>query len=267
MRGPAAFCGIVGLKPSHAMIPVYPPSPMGDLEHIGLFARSVADLRPALDALGGRDRNDPASWPFRTPLDRPVADPQSLNFAASVDLNYGDPAAALRDRFAEVVSKLRHAGFRIDDIEVPISPDFETCYELFVPDAAATLALAPPQRHELVDPEIRALAGRSDQMTVREYAAVEAVRDDTRRSFARLFEQVDCLLTLTQETLPNRLDETPGIMKLTRCFNVTGQPAISIPCGASRSGLSIGLQLVCDVGADSLLLGITEAVAGVLDEI
>ncbi len=102
-------------------------------------------------------------------------------------------------------------------------------------------------------------------MSVEKYTQVELLRDDTRRGFAHLFEEIDCLLTPTQEILPNRLDEPPGLMRMTRCFNVTGQPAISIPAGKSETGLPIGLQLVCDLGRDALLLAIAERVSGLLD--
>ena len=63
----------------------------------------------------------------------------------------------------------------------------------------------------------------------------------------------------------NAGSEPPGLMRLTRCFNVTGQPAISIPAGVSQTGLPIGLQLVCDSGRDALLLTIAERIAGLLD--
>ena len=84
VRGPAAFCGIFGLKPSHARIPVYPPSPMGELEHNGIFARSVNDIGTALRAVEGFDPSDPASWPFVAALDDPRPRLEDLRFAISL---------------------------------------------------------------------------------------------------------------------------------------------------------------------------------------
>ncbi len=266
VRGPAAFCGIVGLKPSHALIPVYPPSPMGDLEHIGIFARAVGDVRIALDQVGGHHADDPASWPFQVPVSSGLQDFDSLRFGYSVDLNYAEPTAELRRHFAATIKGLHKSGLHLQALDIPFSPDFEACYDLFVPDAALTLDLAPPDRRELVDPDIIALAQRADQMSVREYAQLELLRAQTQRIFARLFDDIDCLLTLTQQTVANRLDAAPGIMKLTRCFNLTGQPAISIPCGVAESGLPIGLQLVCDRGEDGRLLMIADQVAARLDD-
>ncbi|MCP4335958.1 MAG: hypothetical protein GY785_25215 [Gammaproteobacteria bacterium] len=201
VRGPAGFCGIAGLKPSYAMIPVYPPSPMGDLEHIGILARSVADVR------------------------------------------------------------LAGSGLDLHAIEIPFRADFEQCYDLFVADTALTLELVPQDRRHLVDEQIVELAQQAYRMNVSDYAQAELVRAETQRVFAKLFDGVDCLLTLTQETVANRLDESPRIMKQTRCFNMTGQPAISIPGAVSSGGLPIGLQLVCDRGRDDLLLTIAERVA------
>lgn len=261
VRGPAAFCGIVGFKPSHAMIPVFPPSPMGELEHIGIFARAVGDVRIALDRVGGRHPDDPSSWPFRVPVEAGFGELSALRFGSSADLNYGEPSTAIRAHFAGVIAALCQSGLRIEALDIPFSADFECCYDLFVPDAALTVQLAPVERRDLVDAEIVALADRAERMNVREYAEIELLRDETRRIFARLFEDIDCLLTLSHHGVAHRLDEEPGIMKQTRCFNVTGQPAISVPCGVSAEGLPIGLQLVCGNGNDGLLLALAEDVA------
>jgi Asp-tRNA(Asn)/Glu-tRNA(Gln) amidotransferase A subunit family amidase len=264
VRGPAAFCGIVGFKPSHALIPVYPPSPMGDLEHIGIFARTVDDVRTTLDQVGGSHPDDPASWPFRVPLPAPDAAVDTLRFGCSVDLNYADPEPELRAHFAALIERLRQSGLNIEARDIPFSAEFEKCYDLFIPDAALSLELAPPERRHLVDPEIVRLARRGEQMNVLEYAQLELLRGQLQRAFAREFCEIDCLLTLAQQTTANRLDQQPGIMKLTRCFNLTGQPAISIRCGTSAAGMPIGLQLVCARGADGLLLALAARIAAAL---
>jgi aspartyl-tRNA(Asn)/glutamyl-tRNA(Gln) amidotransferase subunit A len=261
VRGPAGFCGVVGFKPSHAMIPVYPPSPMGDLEHIGIFARSVSDVRVALDQVGGSHADDPASWPFRTPLPAQAPDFDRLRFGYSVDLNYGDPQPELRQNFGTLVDRLARSGLELQALDIPFRADFEQCYELFTPAAALMIELAPRDRRHLVDEHIRLLAQHAERMSALDLAHAGIARQHTQRVFAQVFSEIDCLLTLTQETVANRLDESPPIMKLTRCFNMTGQPAISIPCGVTDSGLPIGLQLVCDLGRDDLLLAIAERVA------
>ncbi len=264
VRGPAAFCGIVGFKPSHALIPVYPPSPMGDIEHIGIFARSVDDVRTALDQVGGSHPDDPASWPFRVPLPVPDVALDALRFGCSVDLNYADPQPELRAHFNALIERLRQSGLNIEARAIAFRAEFEKCYDLFLPDAALTLELAPPGQRHLVDPEIVKLAQQGEQMNAVDYARVELLRGELQRVFAREFVEIDCLLTLTQQTTANRLDQEPGIMKLTRWFNLTGQPAISIPCGSSPAGMPIGLQLVCERGADGLLLRIAARIAAAL---
>jgi Asp-tRNA(Asn)/Glu-tRNA(Gln) amidotransferase A subunit family amidase len=261
VRGPAGFCGVIGFKPSYAMIPVYPPSPMGDLEHIGIFARSVTDVRLVLDRVGGSHPDDPASWPFHTPLPATELDFEKLRFAYSADLNYGDPQPELRRHFSTLIERLVHSGLDLQAIDIPFRDDFEQCYDLFVPDAALTLELAPRDRRHMVDAQIVELARQASRMTALDQARAEQARAETQRMFARLFDSVDCLLTLTQETVANRLDETPRIMRQTRSFNMTGQPAISIPGAVSSEGLPIGLQLVCDRGRDDLLLSIAERIA------
>lgn len=266
VRGPASFCGIVGLKPSHAMIPVFPPGPMGDLEHIGILARSVMDVRSALDLVGGCHPDDPASWPFRVPLPADQADFPSLRFGYSVDLNYADPHPELRRRFAAIIEQLLGAGLHLQALDIPFNADFDKCYDLFVPGAALSIELAPASARHRIDPEILALAQHAHSMSVLEYAKLEQLRAQTQRMFAEVFGGTDCLLSLTQETTANRLEQQPGIMKLTRCFNMTGQPAVSIPCGLDSSALPIGLQLICDKGRDDLLLMIAERISALLNQ-
>ena len=266
VRGPASFCGIVGLKPGHAMIPVFPPSPMGDLEHIGILARSVKDVRSALDLVGGSHPDDPASWPFRVPLPADQPDFSSLRIGYSVDLNYADPQPELRRHFSAIIEQMAKSGLKLLALDIPFNSDFDKCYDLFVPDAALSIELAPASARHRIDPEILALAQQAHSMSVLEYAKLEQLRAQTQRVFAEVFGGIDCLLSLTQETTANRLDQQPGIMKLTRCFNMTGQPAISIPCGLDRSGLPIGLQLICDKGRDDLLLMIAERIATLLNQ-
>ena len=156
---------------------------------------------------------------------------------------------------------MSRAGLNIQALDIPASAPIARCYDLFAADAALALELAPADKRHLVDPEILAMAQRALSMSALDYAQLELARAQTQRVFAGVFSEVDCLLTLTQETVANRLDQRPGVMNLTRCFNLTGQPAISIPCGVSDTGLPIGLQLVCDRGRDDLLLAIAERLA------
>ncbi len=167
----------------------------------------------------------------------------------------------MRAHFAALIERLSQTGLNIEARDIPFRAEFEKCYDLFIPDAALTLELAPPERRHLVDPEILKLARQGEHMNVLEYARLELLRGQLQRVFAREFAEIDCLLTLAQQTTANRLDREPGIMKLTRCFNLTGQPAISIPCGTSPAGMPIGLQLVCERGADGLLLAIAARIA------
>jgi aspartyl-tRNA(Asn)/glutamyl-tRNA(Gln) amidotransferase subunit A len=264
VRGPASFCGIFGLKPGYAFIPVYPASPMGDIEHIGIFARSVSDIRVALDQVGGFHPDDPDSWPYRVPLPAASLDTKRLRIGYSVDLNAGEPEPELCDHFTAVVRRLEQAGLNLLSLEVPFCANFDETDYLFTPDAALSVALVAPERQDLIDPFVLGLAQQSASMSADAYARAELARVDTRRMFSQLFSGIDALLTLTQETTANRLDQEPGMMKLTRCFNMTGQPAISIPAGSSRAGMPIGIQLVCDKGREDLLLSLAAHIAGEL---
>ena len=265
VRGPASFCGIFGLIPSQGFIPVYPPSPMGDIEHIGIFARSVADIRVALEQVGGYHPDDPDSWPYRVPLEKPAVDPSRLRFGYSDDLNYADPEPELRASFARVIAALQDSGLRLQPVDVAFCENFDLTDLLFTPDAALSLQPVEKENYALVDPVVVDLAAQARQLSAWQYAQAQLARDDTRRMFNRLFEEIDCLLTLTQETTANPLDREPRIMRLTRPFDMTGQPAVSIPAAVSAEGLPIGIQLVCARGADALLLALAEKIAALLE--
>lgn len=209
---------------------------------------------------GAYSVDDAESWPYRVPLPDTEFEPGQLRFGYSDNLNCAEPEREVSNHFSSIIKKLENAGLAMRLVEVPYDKSFEDCELLFTPDAELSLRLALDQRRDLADPVVVKLAQQAAKMSAVEYAEAELVRNEVRRVFNRLFEQIDCLLTLTQETTANRLDQTPRRMfvALRYLFNMTGQPAISIPAGLSRAGMPIGLQLVCSKGKEDLLLGIAE---------
>jgi aspartyl-tRNA(Asn)/glutamyl-tRNA(Gln) amidotransferase subunit A len=255
VRGPAAFCGIVGLKASHGCVPVVPSSPMGDTEHIGILTNTVDDSFKLLQVIAGYHPEDPSSWPFRGDfLEASPITLSSVRLGISADLNYAQPDEISSAIFNRMVFDLNNIGYQLSYPEIEIPDNFDDTNGLYDPCAALSIAEVPENRIDLIDPIVVEAAVRSKSTSVTEFQRLSDIRSKLCRSFNEIFKTVDILITLTQESTANRLDETARPMKLTRFFDLTGQPAISIPVGQGKNGLPVGLHLIANCGQEGLLM-------------
>jgi aspartyl-tRNA(Asn)/glutamyl-tRNA(Gln) amidotransferase subunit A len=256
VRGPASYCGITGIKPTHARVPVYPPSPMMDMEHIGVLARNVTDAALMLSAVGGYHHSDPNSWPFpitdlRTDLDNGI---ERLTIGVSPDLGFANPHADVCAVFDDVVARLGSLGAVVRELPIKLDESYDTTTTLYTPMAMASLDLVPQENEAMTDPLVRELSQLSNTLSSKEYFRAQQKRLEVCRLFTEAFETFDLILTPTMEALPNRLDEPSPDMLLNRIFDMTGQPSISVPVGFSTQALPIGVQLVAAKGEDALVL-------------
>ena len=262
IRIPAAYCGIVGYKPSYGLVSeegVTPLSPSFD--HVGLLAASVADCVPVMTAIGDLPApdGDGGPGPLRLGvLGTQLADPRL------------DPEIAAITRAA--LARLAEAGF----VQVP--------RDATLLDEVASL-LEPVLMAEAWDVHGEAMRARPEHFgepTRRLFAAAEHVapatraeglarRDELRPAVDELWAGVDALVgPVVPYAAPERtppIDTPEGEIEgiFTGAYNVTGQPAISIPCGVTAGGLPVGLQLAARVGDDAALLRLAMAVEAALD--
>jgi aspartyl-tRNA(Asn)/glutamyl-tRNA(Gln) amidotransferase subunit A len=263
VRGPAAFCGIVGLKASHGCVPVVPASPMGDTEHIGILSNTVDDAFELFRVIAGYHPEDPSSWPFRGDLLKTsTIDLSTVRLGFSVDLNFAQPDTDSISIFNRVVSDLKNLDYRVSYPEIKIADNFNDTDGLYDPCAALSIAEIPENRIKLIDPIVVEAAARSKTTSVSEFQRLRDIRLKLCQNFNEIFETVDILITLTQESTANRLNETAAPMKLTRFFDLTGQPAISIPAGRGKNGLPVGLQLIANCGQENLLMRVSADIMG-----
>ena len=261
VRGPASFCGVVGIKPSHARVPVYPPSPMMDMEHIGVLARNAADAALMLSVVAGYHHRDPHSWPFpsvdlRKTMEEPV---QGLRIGASVDLGFANPDQDVIDVFDDVLKKLGDLGLAVTQLPIEVEESYDTTTTIYTPMAMASLDQVRLDKEALADPLVRELAEESATLSSRAYFRAQQKRLEMCRRFSEAFERLDLIVTPTMESLPNRLDEPSPDMLLNRVFDMTGQPSVSVPVGFSRGRLPIGVQIVAPMGRDELVLRVAHA--------
>ena len=264
IRIPSGFSGLVGIKPTFGRVSYYPPSPFGTLAHAGPIARTVADCALALDVLSVPEPRDWQALPkvresFSSSLRRGIA---GLRVAFSQDLGYVEVDPEVAAAVAQAVGVFEGLGAVVDQVDPgfadPIS-DFNILWF-----AGAARALGALDRRFGVDPGLIEIAEIGSR-----YSAVEYLRANERRAqlgvhLGIFHATYDLLLT---PTLPIRAFEAgievPPDWPQSRWtswtpfsypFNLTQQPALSVPCGFTSDGLPIGLQIIGARHADALVL-------------
>jgi aspartyl-tRNA(Asn)/glutamyl-tRNA(Gln) amidotransferase subunit A len=267
VRIPSTFCGIPGMKPSFGRVPAFPLSPMGTVAHIGAHARSVEDLALMLTVMTRPDARDWTSLPYdacdyRLGLSNGVRD---LRIAYSPDLGYVNDvnpeiAAAVRKAAASFAA----LGAHVEEIAPGFSNPEEITTKLWFVGALTIVNNMTPEQVTLTDPALRWQADEGRKVSVLELQKLTLRRGELG-SFMRQFHQrYDLLLTpgvsvpafeaKTPEQWELRLDKFLGWTPFSYPFNLTQQPAAVVPCGLTRSGLPISLQIVGPMHADALVL-------------
>jgi aspartyl-tRNA(Asn)/glutamyl-tRNA(Gln) amidotransferase subunit A len=267
-RQPASFCGIVGLKPSSGRIATVPRSLAGDLEHYGTLARTVRDATLLLDALVGEDSRDWYSLPaepgsYLGTIEESIA---GARVAWSANLGYVSCDPEVVEIAESAARRFEELGCSVENAHPAWSDPVDMFDALFFDLWGATLAERLPEWEDLLDPGLVALARRSGRGTALDVARALEERIAFRQEAASFFEEFDLLLTPTMPLLPFPLGiDVPDTVAgqpvrsmqwtaLTYPFNLTGNPAISVPAGWSRSGLPVGLQIAGGFRKDRLVL-------------
>jgi aspartyl-tRNA(Asn)/glutamyl-tRNA(Gln) amidotransferase subunit A len=264
IRIPAAACGLVGLKPAYDELPMAGSIPLSrTLDHGGPITRTVTDAWHMLHAL--RDRN-PIKPLAATPAARLRLGVPRRYFCELLD-------AGAERAFDDALERLREVGAAIEDVEIPHAPLIATVYvHICFGDAAAyhaaTLESVPEKyttnvrtrlemaRYVLAEDYVRALDG---QRTLRrEVDEALTVRDALVLPTLPMVAPTLGAATVTIGTAEHPVRNV--MLRLTQLFNVTGHPAITLPCGTSSSGLPYGLQLAGASGQTDTLLHVARGV-------
>jgi len=274
VRIPASFCGLYGFKPSWGRVPHAGGFPgWAHVSHVGPLARTVRDAALALDVLAGGDDRDRRSLP-REPgayLEACDADVRGLHAAWTPDLGYAALDPRVRALCEDAAAEFEALGCHVE----VVSPGWENPEDCFGTLIAAQFHAAwserLPEAEPLLDPTLVKLIRRGAAITAPEYIrAVERI--DAYWSEVRAFlERFDLLLMPTVAVLPFAAGAPPprevagarvsvlGWMPFTYPFNLTGQPAASVPAGATDEGLPVGLQIVGRRHADGTVLAASAA--------
>ncbi len=272
VRIPAAWCGLVGLKPTYGRIPQWPASTFASVACAGPMTRSVRDNALMLSAMARHDLRDPFCLPddarnWLDGIENGVAD-----LTVGVLGNPGFDAPVDPDGIAAVehaAQLLSEAGAHIEQAQAKL-PDTSLIFGRVWGAALARLvAGTPAQLIDLLEPGIRDVARSLGSMTAIEFMDAEATRAAAAHAMARLHQRYDLLLCPTVPAGPP-LAETPTLDPMralwtawapwTFTFNLTHQPAISVPMGLRADGLPNSVQIAAAQFRDDLVLRAARAI-------
>lgn len=275
LRNPAAFCNVVGFRPSIGMVPSW-PTPMIWQSRLGVegpMARTVRDCALLFSVMSGPDHRDPLSW-----LQAEV-EPASLdrNFRAariawSADLNGLQVVPAIRDICGKAVRLFEDLGCHVD----AACPDFSDAMQVFRVLRASYFAesVGPLlDEHETqLKATVRANARFGMTLTAGDLTSADVKRTALYYRMCKFFELFDFLLVPTTQVTPfdvsvewptqiNGQEMTDYIDWMSICcmISVTGLPVASVPCGFTNTGLPVGLQIIGPPGKDWSVLQLAHA--------
>jgi amidase len=270
LRNPASFCGIVGMRPSPGRVATQPGAPMDRLLGVqGPMARNVADCAFFLDVLSGEDIRDPVSLPkpesgFLAALGKGWA-PKRVAFSADLGITPVDP---------EVAEICRAAALRFADAGATVEeghPDFSEAHESFNTLRAKGFAISKKalldKHRALLKPEVIWNIEKGLALTMDEITRAETQRLAMYQRTLTFFTQYDLLLAPGTIVPPfpveNRyVERCNGVefdnyvhwLAIAYAITLVACPSVCIPCGFTRSGLPVGLQVVARPRADAQAL-------------
>jgi aspartyl-tRNA(Asn)/glutamyl-tRNA(Gln) amidotransferase subunit A len=270
VRLPAAYCGVVGLKPTYGRISARGVVPLSQsFDHVGPITNSVCDAGLMLQVLAGYDAGDPAS------VDVPIADYTcdlddvlpGLRIGVLRAFFFEGLDSEIAHAVEEAIQVFRELGAEIrDEIRLEVSTD-------------RTLSSAEPWAYheafvarspELYQPATLARIKSGEKIPAADVLRARQELDASRVAIKKIFEDVDVLLTPTGPIAPARiadLHKNPEnlrpaellMLRNTRPFNVWGIPAIYVPCGFTKEGMPIGLQLASAAWKEDVVLRVAHA--------
>lgn len=274
IRMPASFTGIFGIKPTFGRVPAYPLSPFGDVSHIGPMTRTVEDAALMLQVMARPDRRDWQALPpppdYREGLQAGV---KGLRIGYSPDLGFATVDPEVAESVARVAELLAAMGATIVDADVDLRGVHDMFLALWCGGASLVLSRVDPERRRDVDPGFRKAAEYGASLPLHDYLSRMFGRVPICYTLSTAFDRFDVLLTpATPITAFAAGRETPdganwdwtSWSPFSYPFNLSQQPAVSMPCGLSKAGLPIGAQLVGPRFADALVLRCAAALETVM---
>jgi aspartyl-tRNA(Asn)/glutamyl-tRNA(Gln) amidotransferase subunit A len=272
VRIPAAFCGNFGLKPSFGRVPAYPLSPFGSVAHLGPHSRSVTDAALMMNVLKKPDARDWTSLPpdnsdYLQGLEDGI---RGLRIAWSPTLGYAKNVfPEVARSVAQAVALLSELGAHVEQIDPGFEDPLEITTGLWFAGAWTVWNTLSPAQQALTDPDFRAEALLGEKLSLLDIQRLHLQRGALGSQMRQFMQRFDLLVTPSVavpafEARP--AGHTPmdpvamlGWTPFSYPFNLTQQPASTVPCGLTSDGLPIGLQFVGPMFGDALVLRASRA--------
>lgn len=291
VRQPAAFCGVVGLRPTYGLFSRYGLTALSSsMDQVGVLARRVEDVALLCQTMAGHDQRDATSIPEGPILlARQGILPEGCTLGVARE--YRERAGeAVRKIFDRAIEVLEEEGFRIQEVSLPHLDRAQTAYAIINSvEGASNLARFDGLRYGKAwrgeDWQRTALRSRSEGLGSevqrrillgnhilkgKGYEEAQSIRGRVARDFQSVFQDVQALVTPTTLTTAFALQgEDPQALKdadlLTIPAALASLPALSVPCGSDDRGLPVGVQLMGPKFSDIMLLQLGQRLEGALD--
>lgn len=268
IRIPSSFSGIFGLKPSIGLVPVYPASAVADLAYHGPMSWTVRDAALLLNVVAGHDPRDRFSWDTDVDYVEALAnlDLRGLRVAWSRDLGYAAIEPEVADLVEAAARTFADLGCEIVDDHPNLPDPWPIEHALWASAMAGARRDDFDQVRDLMDPGLVEVVEQGRQMTAADVSRARADQGAYAAAWAEWMLGYDLLLTPTMpRTAFNVGQNQPGSIAgretsylswtaFTYPFNLSGQPAATVPCGFAADGLPVGLQIVGRLRDDALVL-------------
>lgn len=267
VRIPAAFCGNVGLKPSFGRVPAYPLSPFGSVAHLGPHTMSVRDAALMMNVLKKPDARDwtslpPESTDYTVGLEDGI---RGLRIAYSPTLGY---ARNVHPEIAAAVDagvrQLQALGAHVEQVDPGFDDPLDITTGLWFLGAHTVWSGLTPEQQAVTDPDFRAEAALGAQLSAAQVQQLNLRRGALGSHMRQFMQRYDLLVTPSVAvpafearpagTVPMDPQAMLGWTPFSYPFNLTQQPAITVPCGLTSKGLPMGLQIVGPMFGDALVL-------------
>ncbi|MGQ2978975.1 MAG: amidase [Polaromonas sp.] len=272
VRIPAAFCGNVGLKPSFGRVPAYPLSPFGSVAHLGPHSRSVPDAALMMNVLKKPDARDWTSLPpdnsdYLQGLEDGI---RGLRIAWSPTLGYArNVHPEVARSVAQAVALLSELGAHVEQIDPGFDDPLEITTGLWFAGAWTVWNTLTPAQQALTDPDFRAEALLGEKLSLLDIQRLHLQRGALGSQMRQFMQRFDLLVTPSVAVpafAARPAGHTPmdpvamlGWTPFSYPFNLTQQPASTVPCGLTSDSLPIGLQFVGPMFGDALVLRASRA--------
>ena len=257
IRIPAASTGIVGLKPTHGLIDASNVRNISwSLDHVGPLTKNMSDLALMMDAMTGKNYSDSLTKDIRGLR---IGIPKNY-FNELIDSNTAD-------LYSTALENLEKLGAILIEVDIPFSPtDLSLSFSIGIAEAGLVHEQSIAERLDSFGADVKASLEFSHSITALDYMKALKRKNQLFAQFENVFKTVDLIATPTMPDTTKKIGEEKfeidGVMdstfnsmiRLPAVFNLTGQPALSIPCGLAPNGLPVGLQLAGAAFNEKILL-------------